>query len=68
MEFHVKGPSWPPGSQMVQAVDRAMTTSATPAFTEVMTLKIVHPQRKCGKSCEEEVWATVGTESQNQGE
>ena len=48
---------------MVQAVDRAMTTSATPAFTEVMTLKIVHPQRKCGKCCEEDSVGNCGAQN-----
>ena len=67
MQFQVKGPSWLPGSQMGPAVDRAMTTRTTPAFTEVRSLKIIHPYRKCGKCWEEDSVGNSGAESQNQG-
>lgn len=52
---------------MGPAVDRAMTTRTTPAFTEVRSLKITHPHRKCGKCWEEDSVGNSGAESQNQG-
>ena len=53
MEFQVKG-------QMGQAVDRAMTTHAMPAFTEVRSLKIIHPTESVASAVRRRAWAAVG--------